>query len=59
MRAVVGSISMPVAAEHAATFSGIIARNRPVPQPGSSTLPPAKPMRASAAHTARTMNSGV
>ena len=59
IRAVVGSISMPVAADRAATFSGIIARNRPVPQPGSSTLPPRKPMRPSAAHTARTMNSGV
>ena len=59
MRAVVGSISMPVAADLAASFSGIIARNRPVPQPGSSTLPPLNPMPERAVQTARTMNSGV
>jgi len=56
---VVGSISTPVIADLAAIVSGIIARNSPEPQPGSSTLPPLKPSRARADQIARTMNSGV
>ncbi len=59
IRAVIASASMPVSAALAAAFSGTSARNRPVPQPGSSTLPPLKPMRVSASQIDRTMNSGV
>ena len=35
------------------------AKNRPVPQPGSSTRPPSKPIRRNARQMARIMNSGV
>ena len=59
MRAVDGSISMAVTAVLAAAASGISARNRPVPQPGSRIVPPAKPMASTAFQTAWTMNSGV
>jgi hypothetical protein len=59
MRAVTGSASMPVSTVLAAAASGSMAMNRPVPQPGSSTRPPVKPMRVSARQIARTMNSGV
>ena len=59
MRAVVGSISIAVIVEPFATASGISARNRPVPQPGSSTRPPVNPIRSSARQIARTTNSGV
>ena len=57
--AVHGSISMAVNAVLPASASGISARNSPVPQPGSSTVPPAKPMRVTAPQMARTMYSGV
>ncbi|GAV37107.1 hypothetical protein ROTAS13_04800 [Roseomonas sp. TAS13] len=59
MRAVIGSASMPVRLVLLARASGSRDRNRPVPQPGSSTEPPAKPMRVSVCQIARTMNSGV
>ena len=35
------------------------AKNRPVPQPGSRTRPPSKPIRRSVRQMARIMNSGV
>ncbi len=59
IRAVHGSISIAVALVLPTRLSGIKARNSPVPQPGSSTVPPAKPMRVTAPQMARTMYSGV
>ena len=57
--AVHGSISTAVNAVLPTSGSGISAMNSPVPAPGSSTVPPPKPMRVTASQMARTMNSGV
>ena len=55
----VGSISTPVSASLPARASEERAKNRPVPQPGSRTRPPSKPIRRSVRQMARIMNSGV
>jgi hypothetical protein len=59
MRAVAASASMPVRLVLSASCSGIRAKKRPEPHPGSRIGPPAKPMRSTARQTARITNSGV
>src|SRR5271165_4096303 len=59
IRAVIGSISTPVSVVLASSASGMRAKKRPVPHPGSRTRPPEKPMRPSARHITLPMNSGV
>ena len=59
IRAATASISTPVSASLPARASGQRAKNRPVPQPGSRTRPPSKPIRRSVRQMARIMNSGV
>ena len=59
IRAVTGSISTPVSVVLSSRASGMRAKKRPVPHPGSRTRPPEKPMRRNARQIARTMNSGV
>ena len=59
IRAVIGSISTPVSVVLVSSASGMRAKKRPVPHPGSRTRPPEKPMRRRARQMARTMNSGV
>ena len=48
IRAVTGSISTPVSVVLSSSASGMRAKKRPVPHPGSSTRPPEKPMRLKA-----------
>ena len=58
MRAVIGSYSTPVRRAAPRRASGSRAKNRPVPMPGSSTRPPAKPRCWAARQSARMTGSG-
>ena len=54
IRAVIGSISTPVSVVLSSRASGMRAKKRPVPHPGSRTRPPEKPMRRNARQIAAT-----